>query len=555
MDRGADRDVYHLVGYLLFLSILRGADNEPESKETIAAEICMLIQENDHRMRVLHSELIMPNQRNEGLRQNLASLSSPPDTTPNYRFPSEVLSQIFGMALEGESFNVSDTTKGPWVFSYVCQPWRSAACGDPMLWTSIFVGDSSAHVPTYSTTQYPTLSSITQPRKDSSSLLSTVLSRSNQHDLKVVFNISNNKVNIQTKSTIIALLQKVMEHSARWKDISICMPSELVRMLNAVESNVPHLEKLHVALSDVPAVLLLSITAFKAAPALKEVSFEGLGADKFKGLPWSQVTSLTDVRESAGSYRTYTGILSSAPHLHTLIFKYHSECHLSMDGDSIVHAGLKSLTVCSNVFMEQVELPQLTSLTVTPPLTDHDINDHINALITSSGSSLQFLHVDFAIIDTVFFEILDSTPGLVHLKLNYPQWLCVHSESFDDFAQCMEECSDSGEHELLPALQSLEITIQKDENRTATSLFGFIDSDLVDMVVSRWNIGALKLFRFEADTTRVLEDLTIEDVTGLKKVKDEGLSITVVTTSKGLCYTTGHWDLRFDQEDHRCVYV
>ncbi|KAK0438679.1 hypothetical protein EV421DRAFT_1906600 [Armillaria borealis] len=497
----------------------------------------------------------MLNQRNEGLRQNLASLSSPPDTTPNYRFPSEVLSQIFGMALEGESFNVSDTKKGPWVFSYVCRPWRSAVCGDPTLWTSIFVSDSSAHVPTYSTTQYPTLSSITKPRKDSASLLSTVLSRSNQRDLKVAFNISNNRVDIQTKSTIIALLQKVMEHSARWKDISICVPSELVRMLNAVEGNVPHLEKLHVALSDVPAVLLLSITAFKAAPALKEVSFEGLGADKFKGLPWSQVTSLTDVRESAGSYRTYTDILSSAPHLHMLIFKYRSERHLSMDEDSIVHAGLKSLTVCSDDFMEQVKLPQLTSLTVTPPLTDDDINDHINALITSSGCQLQFLHIDFPIIDNDFFGILDSTPGLVHLKLNYPQWFHVHNETFDEFVQRMEECSDSGEHELLPALQSLEITIQKDEDRTTTSPFAFMDSDLVNMVVLRWNVGGLTLFRFEADTTRVLEDLSIEDVAGLRTVKEEGLSISVVTTSKGSCYATGHWDLRFDQEDHRRVYV
>ncbi|SJL17053.1 uncharacterized protein ARMOST_20594 [Armillaria ostoyae] len=497
----------------------------------------------------------MLNQRNEGLRQNLASLSSPPDTTPNYRFPSEVLSQIFGMALEGETFNVSDTKMGPWAFSYVCRPWRSAACGDPTLWTSIIVDDSSAHVPTYSTAQYPTLSSITKPRKDPTSLLSTVLSRSNQRNLNVVFNISNNKVDFQTKKTVIALLKKVMEHSARWKEISICVPSELVRMLNAVEGNVPHLEKLHVALSDVPAVLLLSITAFKAAPALKEVSFEGLGADKFKGLPWSQATSLTDVRESAGSYRTYTGILSSAPHLHTLIFKYRSERHLSMDEDSIVHAGLKSLTVCSDVFMEQVKLPQLTSLTVTPPLTDDDINDHINALITSSGCQLQFLHIDFPIIDNDFFGILDSTPGLVHLQLNYPQWLRVHNESFDEFVQRMEECSDSGEHELLPALQSLEITVQKDEDRTATSPFGFMDSDLVNMVVSRWNVGALTLFRFEADTTRVLEDLTIEDVAGLRSVKEEGLSISVVTTSKGSCYTTGHWDLRFDQEDHRRVYV
>ncbi len=59
-----------------------------------------------------------------------------------------------------------------------------------------------------------------------------------------------------------------------------------------------------------------------------------------------------DVQESAGSYRLYMDILSLAPRLHILIFKHHSEHHLSMDEDPIVHACLKSLTVCSDVFME-----------------------------------------------------------------------------------------------------------------------------------------------------------------------------------------------------------
>ncbi|SJL17077.1 uncharacterized protein ARMOST_20619 [Armillaria ostoyae] len=511
-------------------------------------------------MRRLLSEHAELEKRTEELRAQLASVSQP---TPGILLPPEVLSEIFGLAIGGDFFNVSDLKTGPWAFSHVCSSWRFAVCGDPTLWTSILIDDSSAYVPTSSTSQYPTLSSITKPRRDPASLLSAVLSRSNQRDLNVVFNISNNRVDIQTKSTVIALLQKVMEHSVRWKDISICIPSQLVLMLNAVEDNVPRLKKLHVAVPDVSAVLVPSITAFKAAPALKEVSFEGLGADKFKGLPWSQVTSLTDVRESAGSSRSYTGILSSAPHLHTLIFKYRSKSDLSTNyGDSIVHTRLKSLTVSSDVFMAQVEFPQLTHLTVTPPSLDYDINDYINALIPESGSSLQFLHVDFAIIDTDFFEILDSTPGLTHLKLNYPQWCDADTEDFDNFALHMTECSDSGEYEILPALQSLEITIQKDEDHiqkdedyTTTSPFVFMDSDLVNMIVSRWNVGALKLFRFEADTTRILEDLGLEDVARLRKVKEEGLGISVVTTSKESSYTTGHWDLRFDQEDHRRVYV
>ncbi len=39
-------------------------------------------------------------------------------------------------------------------------------------------------------------------------------------------------------------------------------------MLNTMKDNVPHLKKLHVVLVDVPAILLFSIMAFKAASAL-----------------------------------------------------------------------------------------------------------------------------------------------------------------------------------------------------------------------------------------------------------------------------------------------
>ncbi len=51
----------------------------------------------------------------------------------------------------------------------------------------------------------------------------------------------------------------------------------------------------------------------------------------------------------------------------------------------------------------------------------------------------------------------------------------------------MEECSDRRKHEILPALRSLEIMVQKDKICSTVSSFAFINSDLVNMVVSRWN--------------------------------------------------------------------
>ncbi|KAG7439104.1 uncharacterized protein BT62DRAFT_998426 [Guyanagaster necrorhizus] len=482
----------------------------------------MHINDNEHRIRLLKSECITLRKKNEELGRNLACLLSPPDATPNNRFPPEVLSEIFGMALDGESFNASDTEKGPWALSHVCHSWRSAACGDSTLWTSFLIGDSSVCVPYYSTTP----SSMPKPRKDPVSLLSTVLSRSNQRDISVAFNISNSKVDIQTKATIKTLLRNIIEHSTRWKDISFCMPSELVLMLNDVEGNVPHLTKLHVASSRSSTVPLPSITAFKAAPVLKEVSFEGIGVHKFAGLQWSQVTSLTDIQEGTGSCRTYTDILFSAPHLRTLIFKYRSEGPLLQSQDPIFHPGLQSLTVCSSIFMEEVQLPHLTSLTVRPRIENYIINYSISTLIASSGCSLLFLHVDFPVIDIDFFDILRSTPELTHLKLHYPQWHFSNDEALNDFVLGMDETLfDTLEYELLPVLESLEITIQADEDRLSLSTFTFLNSYFLDMVFARLTVGALRSMKFEADTERLLGDLAFNDIIRLRKMKDEGVNI------------------------------
>ncbi len=56
----------------------------------------------------------------EELRGQLASVSQPTSDTV---LPTEVLSEIFGFAIGGDFFNVSDIKTGPWAFSYVCSSW------------------------------------------------------------------------------------------------------------------------------------------------------------------------------------------------------------------------------------------------------------------------------------------------------------------------------------------------------------------------------------------------------------------------------------------------
>ncbi len=71
-------------------------------------------------MRRLLSEHAELEKRTEELHAELASVSHP---MPSTLLPPEVLSEIFGLALGGGFFNVSDIKTGPWAFGNVCSSW------------------------------------------------------------------------------------------------------------------------------------------------------------------------------------------------------------------------------------------------------------------------------------------------------------------------------------------------------------------------------------------------------------------------------------------------
>ncbi|KAK0438677.1 hypothetical protein EV421DRAFT_1971033 [Armillaria borealis] len=296
----------------------KGFSLQRKTQCEIAADICAVIHCNEDRMRLLRAGHVDLEKRTEELHRQLACVSHPRvASTFSTLLPPEVLSEIFGLALEDDFFNASDIKTGPWTFSYVCRSWRFAACGDPAIWTSILI-DNFRSV-TIGTSDKV---SISYPQRDPTSLLSAVLFRSNQRDINIVFNISRDKTDVPI----------LMEESKRWKSASICVPPELIPMLDAVEGNVPRLSKLHIGLSnlgryvdiDIPPVPLPLVVAFSVAPALKEVSFDGLGIDQVVDLPWSQMTSLTDACECVQP-RTCAKILSlhqQNSHFIFVVFQY-----------------------------------------------------------------------------------------------------------------------------------------------------------------------------------------------------------------------------------------
>ncbi len=489
-------------------------------------------------------------ERTAELCVQLASVSRP---TPGTLLPPEVLSEIFDFALGGDSFNVSDIKTGPWAFSHVCSSWRFAACGDPAIWTSILIDNSSVTVGASDKV------SISYPRRDPASLLSTVLFRSNQCDINIVFNISGDKVDLPTKQTIRRMFQILMEESKRWRSASICVPPELVPMLDAVEGNIPRLSKLHIGLSSVggyvdphiPPVPLPLVAAFSVAPALKEV-YDGLGIDQVVDLPWSQMTSLTDACECIQP-RTCAKILSLSPHLKILHLRYCREIYESpmIETNKTVNAELQSLTICSRLFLENVEFPQLTRLTISPMYPTLNMSDAIITMIASSRCRLQYLCIDGASLNVSFFEILASMPELTELELCSMRWNDT-MQSVAEFVPRMDARTKSGHYRVIPLLESLNILVRGD---TMECKYRSLDSRFVDMVVSRCKHGALKSLVFEAHTDKVLGWLGQDGTMRLRTLKDEGFHISICTMSKDYPYVTGHWDPRFVQEEHRRIYV
>ncbi len=351
-----------------------------------------------------------------------------------------------------------------------------------------------------------------------------------------------------------------MEESKRWRSASICVPPELVLMLDAVEGNIPRLSKLHIGLSSIgryvdphiPPVPLPLVAAFSIAPALKEVSFNGLGIDQVVELPWSQMTSLMDACECVQP-RTCAKILSLSPHLKILHLRYCREIYESpmIETNKTVNAELQSLTICSRLFLENVEFPQLMRLTISPMYPTLNMSDSIITMITSSRCRLQYLCIDGTSLNVSFFEILTSMPELTELELCSMRWNDT-MQSVAEFVPCMDARTKSGHYHVIPLLESLNVLVRED---TMECKYRSLDSRFVDMVVSRCKHGALKSLVFEAQTDKVLGWLGQDGTMRLRMLKDEGFHISIYTMSKDYPYVTGHWDPRFVQEECRRIYV
>ncbi|KAK0432313.1 hypothetical protein EV421DRAFT_2024045 [Armillaria borealis] len=139
--------------------------------------------------------------------------------------PPRVLQKIFLALLDDNEFNFSDTSQGPWIVTYVCSSWRAAALDYPCLWSHIILDASSFRVYSNHPAVYlkPHFRRSNTPkyrrRHDPLSLLSTVLSRADSHDLSLHVDYSTGNTDLDQLFMMRVLLLRLAQRSHQFLQI------------------------------------------------------------------------------------------------------------------------------------------------------------------------------------------------------------------------------------------------------------------------------------------------------------------------------------------------
>ncbi|KAK0472656.1 hypothetical protein IW261DRAFT_1661331 [Armillaria novae-zelandiae] len=218
--------------------------------------------------------------------------------------PPRVLQKIFLALIDDNGFNFSDTSQGPWIFTYVCSSWRTAALDHSCLWSHIILDASSLraysnHPAVYLKPHFrrSLKASKYRRRQDPLSLLSIVLTRAGSHDLSVKVDYSTGNIDPNQSFLMRVLLLRLAQKSRQWRSALLCLPRYMMDDLSVVSGQFPKLVGLHLALynnanpgnNDV-------ITIFETAPMLTVVTLQGCALSTQISLPYQRLVHFHDDR-------------------------------------------------------------------------------------------------------------------------------------------------------------------------------------------------------------------------------------------------------------------
>ncbi|KAK0206133.1 hypothetical protein DFS33DRAFT_1312524 [Desarmillaria ectypa] len=421
--------------------------------------------------------------------------------------PPELLAEIFKYETP---YEVLHSSSGLWVFSRVCRAWRAAVLSFPHLWSGMIVssGDSDKHA---------------QAKNSPFAMLKNALVRSGHHKLNVTFRLSETS---QIGRILFYLLES---HSCRWKEVSFMVPGDFVDNFS-FRGRIPVLSRL--LLNNLGPAPLSLTKVFTIAPRLREVIFSGIrGAST--PLPWTQIISFTDDRESGGTLPTphddYVHILQNAPIMYTLhAFRAATFARSVPALQKIRQTSLRELSVSESDdlrFLTSLELPSLDTFVMRVESNrmygfHTNAPDHLRALLTGSQSPLRRLTVTDKLFTLRIYPLLESIPDLTTLTLNF-----YHRPIQNEFISRMTERDEQGDMALLPRLKKLTMRVS---HPSTDRPFG---KGLTEMIYNRWVARQCRLKSVVLESTGFIvkaEDLFSQvEYDGFTGMKMDGLDVKI----------------------------
>ncbi len=399
----------------------------------------------------------------DAVHKSMAAYSS--TLAPIRRLPRELFRAVFREVQISLWYNTEDPesdeelkdyqvpvfSQGPWKLSHVCGAWRDIVLSYPHLW--------SHRVLQYHWTSHPT-----ETLHHTISALQTMILRSAQHPLDIVFEIEDS----DKHDAAFQVFPMILEESYGWRSMVLQIPLTLLEEMKMVREKIPCLESLTMKTAFIPyhdrVELLEDIrSAFIDAPRLRKVALHhthGLGDFMFP----LHITHLATYMSNVSNLEAYQSLV---------------ECHfvdyehpgLVIDFPHPIHLpNVRRLFVSSSHLLSYLRLPSLDNLmicSISEADSVHGAISVMNEFVHRSRCSLTSLsvHNSVSFYQDFIEDCLLFMDSLVSLEIRF---IRTENDMFDALTSI----------EFLPNLQHLSLLIP-------TSIEPSLWDQLTDMISSR----------------------------------------------------------------------
>ncbi|KAJ7725970.1 hypothetical protein B0H16DRAFT_1894963 [Mycena metata] len=432
-------------------------------------------------------------------------------TYPVLTLPPEITSEIFVQCTAHYIDNKPDSQSAPLVLTYVCKAWRDIAVHETRLWRSFRVAFYEPE--RYSIQTRHTLN-----------LVRTYLERAGTGPLDM--HIMHVHLHPRTDSpwTVDPLLHDIIRRSSQWHKVFLSLPWFILAEHFRDKMDFSTLETLALAGATDGPSRLCPISAFAAAPKLRDVTLYNCATPSIIALPWVQLTRF-DVR--GYNAETCLEVLRLAPNLISCAFHGPHRRDAVPDILPPPHRQLRHLTICGsglNALLSRLTLPKLEEITIEEiPFSNSQRERSFVQFIRRSPALSQF---------TCHFSVPEEVKAqsIVSMFIAMPKLSSVHLTAYSDGVEAvLRNIRDSTS--FLPCVQSMQFDIPyEDTNNYITSAL------LSEALSTRWNpepnASDLRSFRLVwlGDSGEVgigVEELYLE--AQLFELKRQGMDIYIGT--------------------------